>query len=854
MEIAQPSGPSSSGVKSFFTSSSDNRQKQQKPKLRRRRSIFSFNNSSSSSLDNDLAFGSAFSKKPTGNKNKKGKKNKESDRDVDAELLGLSATATALAASSDDAGRPNRRRPGEILASRPRRQDTRSSGPGTTDEDWEDSEGRSVSSASSALAFGGDSSPYAGSEESSDSGKSGWGWRWGSKRKDKKKKNKGDKFPTAPVVAGAAAVGAAALYSHEKDSAKDGSSIESLRRLDPMPTSDPSQFEPTLVRPGEIPLQQPQPVTPVSQAVYSTQGESIPAYMAAAEPVPLPYGSREAPPGPWDHDMMYNYPEPEPEPEPERTDIVERVPRRRDSSPSRGSAISGSSRRRSMPKDQGSVVQFDLTREQEDRQRRADLREQKKRESSRDQGIQLVDHEREEDSRERRREPSRSRSRDDRSRQDSEKEPSLVGPAVAGAIGAAATSSILSRSDDGDDKHRQESRERRRAQRRMSDWDQPPPTSDIEDKPRRESSSPSKPVHNDYAAFFAPEELKSSRSGSSPKGEREIPRDVPQPIIHQDPPYQPALRTYTHAQEPMYPGYGLPWPVPQLNLIEPTPPHSHNGSVRDDTSPIPPYAEPREADVPPTQDLPRDLPQEVSRDLPQDVSWEMPEEGPSGVRRQSGSRVSWGPHQMHEYEVPSEHESVDDDFPRELPSKDSSKQPSAEDGIEFAATLAAGAAAAGFDPTVVTDDPSYMRSGPETNREPVPSMETGPQAVPEAMPQEKPLPLRVKNINRDSPEVVQSPSLPRERPRRRPRELAEVLKESAPTPAEPLEQAEPAPLASFEKAEPEPRETRSVLSRIPVKGEKRRSSLRGLDDIPVTEDRDGKEGSDKENQPGFEKV
>ena len=110
---------------------------------------------------------------------------------------------------------------------------------------------------------------------------------------------------------------------------------------------------------------------------------------------------------------------------------------------------------------------------------------------------------------------------------------------------------------------------------------------------------------------------------------------------------------------------------------------------------------------------------------------------------------------------------------------------------------------------------------------------------------------------------MQSPSLPRERPRRRPRELAEVLNEPTPAPAEPLGQAEPAPLPEPEP-QTQPREAptaRSVLSRIPVKGEKRRSS-RGLEDIaPVTvaddrddKDRECKDGSDKENQPGIEKV
>lgn len=955
MDISKQSPPSTSGVKSFFTSSSENRQKA-KPR-KRRKSIFSFNNSSSSSLDNDLAFGNAFTKKP-GKSKGKGKKGKK-DRDIDAELVGLSAAATTLANSSDD----HDRRPGAILAgksSRSRRSDH--SAPGTTDEDWEDlGSDKSASSMSSALAFG-DSSPYGASEDSSDSGTSKWSWRWGSSKKTDKKKNEKDSgFPTGPMAAGAAALGTAAIaskYQHEKQKGRDsGSSSESLQRVMPMPTSDPSHFEaaaaqPALIRPGPIPLQQPQPVTPVSQAVYSSQGESIPAYSAASDP--LLYGPRYPPAqdrsvaGPWSqsYDVF-----------PERSDAApnaDRSSRERDWSPARASAISGS-KPRSTPRDQGSVVQFKLTDEQKDRENRADRRVKRKRDSrdNRDQGIQLVDHERDDEAerrerrrreREEERRPSTSR---ERSRRDTDREDdgSLIGPAVAGAIGAAATSSILSNRSSNDDsseasERRQERSEKRRAQRRKQDWGSESQASPsvIEDKPREEvqQSAPEprapreKPVYDNYAAFFAPDNVNKNPAPASGPETRELPREsqpASQPIIHQDPPYQPALRTYARA-EPSSPGYGgLPWPVPQLNLIEPTPPASQNGSVRDITSPIPPYQEPpqeptsEEIEVvpqePPREGVSRDQPMEPLREVPEEpyeeappreLSRELPEktrELPSPARS-TGSRVSWGPHQMHEYEVPSEHESVDDEVPREFPARVADKQPSVEDDIEFAATLAAGTAAAGFDPKVVTDDPSYhMRSPPmgSANWPPVSDYSSawqeqeqtsvepyehtrGEVNVPDEtpfqrrLPTEKALPLRVKNLGRDSPEVVQSPSIPRELPQQRgQRDLSQQIptiatskEPPAPVPA----QDEPVPMPGSFDAEPESQPVareaptaRSVLSKIPVKGEKRRSSRgsglsRAIDEfepvspaVPVSEDRDGKDGSDKENQvvePRYQKV
>lgn len=733
-DISQPERKSvGGGLGSFFTSSSENRKKR---KPRRRNSIFSLQNSSSSSLDADLAFGSGFARKPHKSQKKKGKgKGKDKDEDVDAKLLGLSAAATALAGHG--------RRPGEVLAGKDSRGRRDYASSATNDEDWEDlgSEDES-SSVSSALAFGG-SSLYGNSEDSSDSGTSKWNWRWGSK-KDKKKNKKdsssGDRFPTGPVLAagaGAAALGTAALASgYRRDGKHSGSSSggspESLQRVVPIPTSDPSRFDvaaaqPTFVRPGPIPLQQPQPMMPVSQAVYTSQGDSIPAYSAPAGPpffgAPVP---RQG--GRWDsRDEVY----------PERSDVssnVNRPHRRRDSSPVyhpepfQGSTVS-SFKRRSMPRDTGSV-QFDLTQEQAAKERRADRRERKKRDSSGDQGIQLFDREYEDEEssrRERRRRERRSSDYDDslfsrsstsrkdspdreRRRRDDDREkdsPSWIGPAAAvGAAGAAAAAaSVMSRRSSEDASER---REKRRAERRRTSSDRgsemsshsraEPSAVHVEDaapidnqsSPATGKHSPSwidrkRPEHDDYAAFFAPEGLQYS---PDPNSHAQRPERVSMPtIVEAEPvtaPYAPSL---PQRPEPPYPNYGgLPWPVPQLNLIEPTPPHSQNGSVRDIASPIPPPPEP---------------------------SYREP---PSPGRQTTGSRVSWGENQTHHFDdhpASSEHESVDHDVAREVPRDVTTKNAPIGKDIEFDAIVAAGMVHTGFNPNRVTDNPTWS-SPPES--------------------------------------------------------------------------------------------------------------------------------------------
>ncbi|KAJ6124786.1 hypothetical protein N7471_012103 [Penicillium samsonianum] len=684
------------GIGSFFTASSENRKKRH---TKKRSGFFSFKSgSSSSSLDNDLAFGDGFSKKSSKLK-KKGKKGK----DVDAALLELSDTATRLAGSSPHG--PGRTA-GQMYTARSRQSNYAHST--TQDEEWVDaeSEDQSSSSVSSALAFGGSSA-----ESSSDSASSKWGWRWGSK-KDKKKKDKRSSATNAALVAGTGAIGAAAISSaHHRDS-NPPSRSGSLQQVYPMPTSDPSRFdvakmspsvsagEPTPIRPGPIPLRQPQPFTPVSQSVYTTQGAvpgSIPVYSASAVPPIFAsgvehYGSQFQ--GPRDAAWA-----------PEESSYTDRrrPHRRSDSSPVFPTQETASSlKRRFTAKDQASV-QFNLTEEQAERERHLTRRDKNYRDEVADQPVQLIDREEELARQETERRERRRKERDDEERRyagDREKDPSSwVGVAAAGAVGAAAASTILSRKTDDDEaseasQRYNERREKRRAERKR-DTDAAADTSivsrfepaqpidkevtAVEHHEDQKKGSPRSPrpaqVYDDYAEFYAPEEIRHSTDDHArSSGSTNMPTIVEvEPASERRTQEESAPAEVDYSYEPYQHVDRLPWPVPGLNFIEPTPPQSVNGGS------------PRE--------------------------------------RPTGSRVSWGEHETHEYEIPSssEQDPLEHDIsPIEISAKDvplpasdisqsqgiSSTSEYGAD-IEFAATIAAATAAAGFDPSLITDDPSY---------------------------------------------------------------------------------------------------------------------------------------------------
>jgi hypothetical protein len=744
VDVSRPSAKSVGGFTSFFTSSSENRKKEKEKKKQRSKKsggFFSFNSSSSSSLDADLAFGSGFAKKSSKlQKKKKGKKNE----DVDAALIGLGATATALAASSHFR---NGRSAGQLMTARDTRHTNYTSSATNEDEEWIDaeSEDQSSSSVSSALAFGASSA-----ESSSDSNSSG-GWKWGWGNKKKKKDRKSSKMDAA-LAAGAGALGGAAIASvARRHDSRPPSEAGSLQQVYPVPTSDPSRFDvakmspsvmsggqPPLVRPGPIPLQQPQPYTPVSQAVYTTQGSlpgAIPAYSPGAIP---PIFANE-------YDQYNTQQQGSRDAAHVREDasfIERRKPHRSDSSPvfpTQESVVSAP-KRRSTTRDQASVS-FDLTEEQAERERRLDRRDRKSRDVIRDEPVRLIDHEEElarEETERREREERRKYGEEEKRRSDSVKEKdssSWVEAAAIGAIGAAAVSSLVSsRKSNEEDASETSSRHRdRRAERRAerrgdssvisrSEISEPieekvsSVSKESRDKPSSRKSPRPAPVYEDYAEFFAPEEVRHSPDQRSRDQDRS--RDSGEPQIVEVVPAsereknndEPRDDLPQFAQEPYEGRDHLPWPVPRLNIIDPTPPQSVNGSVRGNSPLVSPIEPVREEVGPKEREHQRESQLEREPE---------PEPEPEHERPSTGSRVSWGPHQTHEYEIPSSSEqdphSPIEEITRDLSmtelekeqDKDSRENIDFGNDIEFAAIAAAGAQAAGFDPSVVINDPSY---------------------------------------------------------------------------------------------------------------------------------------------------
>ncbi|KAL5047190.1 hypothetical protein BDW71DRAFT_46145 [Aspergillus fruticulosus] len=752
--ISRPAKKTASGFGSFFTASSDNCSKKRRSK--RSKSIFSFNNSSSSSVDNDLAFGSGYARKLMGKSKRRGSKEKE--KDVDAKLLALGATATAFAASS-----PRRsRRAGEVFVGQGSRCGRSDYTYASNDDDWEDmdSEGQ-ASSVSSALAFGASGHFAREDTHSSDSSSSGWGWVWGTKSKKKKSKSKRrssspkDHFPTgAAATVAAEALGTAALASgYHRGDKEPSSSSASLQHVAPIPTSDPGRYdaipvssfppsEPQLVRPASIPLQQPQPVTPVSQAVYTTQGPPIPPFTAPIIPtLENPFPSYESQSRDVDRkssgyvERASDVPLSESHKRSESMPVIRSDPTETASEPSLGI------KRRPTAKGQASVVQFDLTREQEDKERRAEGLRRLRRDLGRGDHIELIDREGDSQSapagygsqrpdweREREREKERERE------QERDRVRDWAAPIVASAIGAAAASTTISERSSKDDasdmseKWRQRQDQRRRERRgangsstvssavekpfkRPDDLpEHPEPRELIEE--RASSASPSthvktsafrnvgrrKSVYDDYATFFYPEELRHSPDSHSRQETPRMPTIVEiVPASEKAEPPSPNPNADYEPPTDFKDFDKLPWPVPVLRVIEPTPPHSASGSVRGAPSPAISPSEPDEAEREP--------------------------------ERPTASRVSWGEHQTHEYEVPStssERSSVDlherqRDFPTRISEHDDDDDdigytyiaPSdahAEDvneDIEFAATVAAAAQAAGFDPALITEHPIF---------------------------------------------------------------------------------------------------------------------------------------------------
>ena len=538
------------------------------------------------------------------------------------------------------------------------------------------------------------------------------------------------------------------IGQHDRRNQDSNSSLPTMQYVEPEPMSDPryydaSQYGQPTQRPAAVPIQQPQPITPVSQSVYKAQA---------------PYDTTE-------------------------------FTRYQDSSAKRNGyadpqiiTVEPKSASRNSPKDSNAAVRFSFTDEQERRhvERDETRTSDKKKKSSRRESNGDQDSDR-------RRRKSRRDSTDQieevslRDENRPSKDGSWVEPAAIGlagaAIGAAVAGEVASKSSE--EKRRRRREERRQAEEddaaaesrsrkyeKSAGWgtmvDAAVAASAVEAigtkspsdrKAERETQNyddmseaererltqdreriiakraaalvkraPS-PVHESYASYFAPDILSKPAEGKEKVRDANADNDVQASGVPQIVTIEPkdhssnvlvfaGLEKFADDPPVDLTRLSFPWRVPPLRLINPTPP--------------PPAVEAMK------QTLRAESPErEGSHDTePQPRS-----------RSSSKGKVTFGANETHEYEVitpeePREEFIADSENPAmtsrstkdeagevESPVEEIKRDhiPGAfEDDIDFAATIAAGLEQTGFDPNIVIEDPQYRRrdSPPGSNERP----------------------------------------------------------------------------------------------------------------------------------------
>ncbi|KAI4197023.1 MAG: hypothetical protein LQ346_003105 [Caloplaca aetnensis] len=751
--------------------SPDSSHRKGRRKEKKNRGFFTFSNgSSSSSGSSNLAFGAGHERRST--KNAKPKKKDKSSKDADAAILGLGAAAAALALSQNQRSRHK----GELIAvkeskgkSKPAKREGKGkkSSPSSEEDLWESASEGDWSSADSELAYG--ASMHRRSQESLSSESSGldkWSWRWGSKKQPRKPKDDRRRFPAHDHSSQAAAPQATDFIGSQppaegnwQDTRTTSNSNVPLQHVYPMPTSDPTQFDvarhdagfashPSYInaRPDPVPIQHPQPVAPVSPAVYTTQSPYPHSYSAPTGPPSLPqydYStaavSRNAPihqdkraPGAFPTGSEYSdsfVKDP-------KEDLK---PRRRDSSPvmrtSETTSTSSGARRRKSLKDDASSVRFDLTKEQEDKDRREERRRRKEQDKELERlEREEVDHRKvaEQDRLSKREAASKTRSgRDPIEEPVHVRKESWAAPAAAGVIAAAIGATVAAKGSvedehrRGDDDERPKDTEERDIEVIVKERHALTGIAASEDKQRRGRPSEAKPMsvwqaaakikrsssHTEYAAYFTPPELLEKDSDVKqivgPNADNDIvvyqvPRIVTvEPSAPQGHSTSRAYSFPISAGDREHGEKSLPWSVPQLNLVEPTPPSSRSGSVAGSRSPHSrsPLSKQIVAEIPLE-------PLESVTDVP--VTFTVPEHVEYTVIEPKGRSP------------PSVDSPVDDsNVSQAVPGisslknrkkrRDSPPRADYGDDLDFAATVAAGLQDTGFDPSIVVDDPSFRR-------------------------------------------------------------------------------------------------------------------------------------------------
>ncbi|KAI4170866.1 MAG: hypothetical protein LQ343_004630 [Gyalolechia ehrenbergii] len=745
-------------------------------KEKKSRGFFSFSNGSSSSASSsNLAFEVDLERKSV--KGTQSKKKDRGSREADAALLGLGAAAAAALALNQNQRSKHK---GELIAvkeSKGKRKPgkyehkSRKSSTSSEEDQWESASEGDWSSADSELAYG--ASLRRGSQESLSSDSSGldkWGWRWGSKREAKKPASTRRQSFGVDHVSPAAGTSAAILDTaqvpsdrNQQDSRMTSSSSIPLQYVYPMPTSDPTRYDVARhdsgapfhhshinARPDPVPIQHPQPVAPVSQAVYKTQSPYSHSYsapigppMSTQDPYPsamtrdhkIPEGVRDQVPGafPTGSEYFKNF---------MRDSNKDTERRRRDSSPmTRTSEFTfpstGPQRRKSL-KDESSSVRFDLTKEQEDKDRREERRRRKedgkRREKREHQEIderKTPDHDFP-DRRDIVKTDERARSNETSTEESANViTDSWAAPAAAGVIAAAIGATVAAKGPsktERKNKHNEKGKggedrdievivkERhassadaasREAEGRngsskgeaMSIWQ-------AAAKLKRTSS------YTDYAAYFTPPELLPQSSdvkrvvGANADNDITV-YQVPHVVTVEPSEFRgrSASRAYSFpiiAEDSEHGKKPLPWSIPHLNLVEPTPPSSRAGSIAGSRSPQ--SRSPLSGKVP-LIDIPLE-PLESVTDA--NVTYIEPDHVEYMV-------IEPKEHREPSVDSPTTEINISESVPgiSSLKSRRTHRESPPEaiysDDLDFVATVAAGLQDTGFNPSIVIDDPSFRR-------------------------------------------------------------------------------------------------------------------------------------------------
>ena len=813
--------------------SSERRRKSHKKK--KDKGFFNLGERSSSSSSIDLEYSTSHDKR---NNKKRSKVKAKDDEKAEAALLGLGAAAAALTSSNGHRRHPKkgvqklvgvkkRDRKGDNGSETDHRAHTiiRSSDEGL----WESAPEDEFESANSDLAYG--TPVRSGSQESLKSDSSGtnkWGWRWGSKTKRRNSPSHRESADHGGLstVTGAADISLAgeAMMSPSQYEKKDTDSTGSarLKHVYPMPTSDPSRFDvggegsiasssrPFVVsQPEAVPIQHPQPITPLSSAIYTGQTSYDHAYSTPTGPpvfsqqdyITQPTLAQVHP-----DISQYDVFDAFSQKDQKKNDKVRNFePRRRDSSPARFGAESqfnsANPRRRAFTRSNTSPssVHFDLSREQEDKDRLKKSR--KKREYQERPGSE----EHEQLERETRRSHSKSSKKPETTvglEHDSGRTSGIswVAPAAAGVAGAvigAAVTADGSKSEEEREQRRErrqrererdeeeqsirkrerrrKGQERREDEEAMSRSDRRRNGKEREDKielnstqsrrreqERNEDSVTSKAAerlpdavsevygdldrqsrskersksvwqeaastkrsssHENYGDFFVPTEFLGRSNDqikiSSANSDADIDLDHHAAIVEVEPKRIRDLST-SPASSPVdidnkvdSLSHSFPWQVPRLRLVEPTPPSTRGSTpvvlsneASDD------HSEGNTVDVSP--------PTVSSEDVSTFDNATITPQGDSEQPIQRAWRESICEDQA---DVPTSHDEHNMDQTMEQETRASTNElpgnlsTSLDNDIGFAATLAATAEDAGFDPSIVVDDPVYRRQESPTTSE-----------------------------------------------------------------------------------------------------------------------------------------